>query len=119
MINDCKYLISDEKINQNVDRLHTFLCHELGCSKQDIQEVFKRFTKKYDLNKESSFKVVKRKTLINHKRFDFARPWVEYIKNTPEIEWRSKFKEFIDAQFEDIKNFREYCREQKRVERTR
>jgi len=33
--------------------------------------------------------------------------WAEFIRNKPQKEWRPKFNEFIDAQFEIAKRFRE------------
>jgi len=113
MVHDCRYVMSDEKIEQNVERLHNFLSGSLGCSRQDVKEIFKIFSKKYELDKKGILKPIKNKTLIDHKRFDFNRLWVEYIKNTPESEWRPKFNEFIDAQYQDIKNFNEYCKSKK------
>jgi len=38
---------------------------------------------------------------------EFIERWAEFIKSKPQSEWRPKFNEFIDAQFEIAKRFRE------------
>jgi hypothetical protein len=37
---------------------------------------------------------------------EFIDRWAEFIKSRPQEEWRPKFNEFIDAQFEIAKRFR-------------
>lgn len=38
---------------------------------------------------------------------EFIERWANFIKDKPQEEWRPKFNEFIDAQFDMAKRFRE------------
>ena len=43
----------------------------------------------------------------NKTHIEFIERWAEFIKDKPQEEWRPKFNEFIDSQFEMAKRFRE------------
>jgi len=38
---------------------------------------------------------------------EFIERWADFIKNKSQSEWRPKFNEFIDAQFDIAKRFRD------------
>ncbi|MEK6927988.1 MAG: hypothetical protein AABX11_06160 [Nanoarchaeota archaeon] len=38
---------------------------------------------------------------------EFVERWANFIKDKPQEEWRPKFNEFIDAQFDMARRFRE------------
>jgi len=43
----------------------------------------------------------------NKTHSEFIERWANFIKDKPHEEWRPKFNEFIDAQFDMAKRFRE------------
>ncbi len=41
-----EYCMGDEKIEQNIERVDTFLFHTLGCGKEDVKRIVKGMLKK-------------------------------------------------------------------------